>query len=107
MVGVVVDLNHDRIGAGATAARAIGVTLSRMRSVRRCSDRQTSFAWIAGIALMSMVLRVAVSNVQCPFAQDHLLVAPGKIYWADISHSSMVADNPRFNMIGFADFRVL
>ena len=55
-----------------------------------------------GIAEMSNVFRVAVSNVRMPRSHSTTSVLPPlNTYSADSSHSSMVAEMPRFSRTGF------
>ena len=53
---------------------------------------------------MSNVLRVAVSNVRIPRSQRITSVLPpARMYSADSSHSSMVAEMPRFLRCEYLD----
>src|SRR6266567_3204742 len=62
----------------------------------RCDRR-----WATGTALMSSVLRVAVSNVRMPRSQRTMSRLPRwAMYSAAISHSSIVAFMPRLSMTG-------
>src|SRR6267154_2458346 len=59
----------------------------------RCESRLTS-----GIALMSIVLRVIFSKVRMPRSHKITLGLPcERMYSAASSHSSIVADMPRFS----------
>ena len=54
-----------------------------------------------GTALMSSVLRVAVSKVRMPRSQRITSRLPSlRMYSADISHSSIVAERPRLSSTG-------
>ena len=56
----------------------------------------------AGMALKSCVFRVYVSKVRMP--RSHRMtfsLPPARMYSALISHSSIVADRPRFSRMGF------
>src|SRR6266851_1233759 len=79
----------------ATAARAIGATMSRRPAPWLGSA--TIGRWLSflttGIAEMSNVLRVAVSNVRIPRSQRVTsLLPPLSTYSADSSHSSIFAE---------------
>src|SRR5271155_59604 len=88
----------------ATAARAIAATLSRRpvpcdgsAIIGKCE----SFL-ITGIAAISKVLRVYVSNVRMPRSQRATLkLPPANMYSALSKSSSMVADMPRLRSTGF------
>ena len=87
----------------ATAARAIGATMSRRPAPWLGSA--TIGRWLSflttGIAEMSNVLRVAVSNVRMPRSQRMTsLLPPLSTYSADSSHSSIVAEMPRLISTG-------
>ena len=59
-------------------------------------------AFTTGIAEMSSVFRVYVSNVLMPRSQSTTSAVPAASrYSADKSHSSIVAEGPRFNRTGF------
>src|SRR4029079_4046313 len=87
----------------ATAARAIGATMSRRPAPWLGSamiGRWLSFL-TTGIAEMSKVLRVAVSNVRMPRSQRITSpLPPLSPYSADSSHSSIVAEMPRLSSTG-------
>jgi hypothetical protein len=64
----------------------------------RCDSRCAT-----GTALMSRVLRVAVSNVRMPRSHSTMSRFPRwAMYSAAISHSSMVALMPRLSSTGLA-----
>ena len=91
----------------ATAARAIGDTLSRMprawlgsTMIGRCVILRKM-----GIAERSSVLRVARSYVRIPRSHKITFLQPDeRRYSADISHSSIVAESPRFKITGLSIF---
>ena len=59
------------------------------------------FSFKTQTALKSKVLRVAVSKVRIPRSQRATLEFPAAmIYSAALSHSSIVAERPRFNSTG-------
>jgi hypothetical protein len=60
------------------------------------------FSWSTGIAFRSMVFRVDVSNVRIPRSQriTSLFFPAERMYSADWSHSSIVAESPRFSRTG-------
>ena len=88
----------------ATAAFAIGATRSLLPTPWLGST--TTGRWVScfrtGTALRSSVFLVAVSKVRIPLSQSITSRFPlDMIYSADISHSLIVADIPRFSSTGF------
>ena len=89
----------------AIAARVSGRT--RSRRPPECDGSTMTGRWdsrcATGTALMSRVLRVAVSNVRMPRSHSTMLRLPRwAMYSAAISHSSMVALIPRLSSTGLA-----
>ena len=87
----------------AMAARVSGRT--RSRRPPECDGSTMTGRWLSrcatGTALMSSVLRVAVSNVRIPRSHSTMSRLPRwAMYSAAISHSSMVALNPRLSSTG-------
>ena len=89
----------------AIAARVSGRT--RSRRPPECDGSTITgrwdSRWATGTALMSRVLRVAVSKVRMPRSQSTMSRLPRwAMYSAAISHSSIVALMPRLSRTGLA-----
>ena len=89
----------------AIAARVSGRT--RSRRPPECDGSTMTGRWdsrcATGTALISSVLRVAVSNVRMPRSQSTMSRLPRwAMYSAAISHSSIVALIPRLSRTGLA-----
>src|SRR5262245_1184878 len=103
LLGVVVHLDEQPVRARGHPARAIGITLSRRPVPWLGSTRMGR--WLSflttGIAEMSSVLRVAFSKVRMPRSHRITCVLPpARMYSAESSHSSIVAERPRLSSTG-------